>query len=357
MSTPTSKGPKLPPIAEDILEAMAGLPSDFSDFPRIFQDDIRPSLLASEASRLKAADRARQATWIGGLIGIGGVLLSLLALKVPQLAIVSGIAGMGIAGAGRAPLSRIGKEAKTLIVEPIARHLALDFVPKPGPVDSIYDHNRVGLVPGWDRDAYEDHILGNRNGIDFEFFEAHLEEKRTTRDSNGRTQTRWVTVFRGQCIRFDFHKRFFGHTLITRDAGFFNFLGKVSMGELERARLESPKFEKAFEVYTSDQVEARFLLTPDMMQRLIDLEDTFHGRGLRCAFEGGEMFIAVEGADLFEPGSMFTPLDNPARTRELLNDFAAVFHLIDEVNRGRLKEEEHRGDPPSDGFGGPGTQS
>ena len=53
---------------------------------------------------IKAADRARKATWIGGLVGVGGVLLSLLALKVPQLAIVAGIAGMGIVGVGRQPL-------------------------------------------------------------------------------------------------------------------------------------------------------------------------------------------------------------------------------------------------------------
>ncbi len=346
MSTPTSEGPKLPPIAEDILKAMAGLPADFKDFPRIFQDDIRPALQANEFARIKAADRARKATWIGGLVGVGGVLLSLLALKVPQLAIVAGIAGMGIVGVGRQPLSAIAKEAKSMIVEPIARHLALDFLPVPGNVDSIYDHKRVGLVPGWDRSAYEDLIVGNRNGIDFEFFEAHLEEKRTTRDSNGRTQTRWVTVFRGQCIRFDFHKRFFGQTLITRDAGFFNFMGNMTMGDLERARLESPDFEKAFEVYTSDQVEARFLLTPDFMQRLVDLEDVFHGKRLRCAFDGGEMFIAVEGADLFEPGSMFTPLDNPERTRDLLNDFAVLFHLIDQVSHARTKQGETRGDPP-----------
>ena len=262
MSTPTSNGPKLPPIAEDILEAMAGLPADFSDFPRIFQDDIRPSLMSSEAARVRAAEQARKATWMGGAIGIIGVIVSLLAIKVPQLAIISGLAGFGIVGAGRRPLSRIGKEAKTLIVEPIARHLALDFLPKPGAINSIYDHKRVGIVPSWDRSAYEDQIFGNRHGIDFEFFEAHLEEKRTTRDSNGNTRIKWVTVFRGQCIRFDFHKRFFGHTLVTRDAGFFNFLGKVSMGELERARLESTEFEKAFEVYTSDPVSYTHLTLP-----------------------------------------------------------------------------------------------
>lgn len=101
MSTPISEKAQLPPIADDILEAMAGLPSDFSDFPRIFQDDIRPALMANEAARVLAADRARKANWIGGAVGVIGVLLSLFAIKVPQLAIVAGIAGMGIAGMGR----------------------------------------------------------------------------------------------------------------------------------------------------------------------------------------------------------------------------------------------------------------
>ncbi|MEM1391353.1 MAG: DUF3137 domain-containing protein, partial [Pseudomonadota bacterium] len=100
-------------------------------------------------------------------------------------------------------------------------------------------------------------------------------------------------------------------------------------GDFERVKLESPQFESAFEVYSTDQVEARYILTPDLMQRLVELEKTFRGVGLRCAFVGGELLIALEGGDLFEPGSMFTPLDNPDRVRELLDDFAAIFNLID----------------------------
>ena len=41
------------------------------------------------------------------------------------------------------------------------------------------------------------------------------------------------------------------------------------------------------------------------------------------------MLIALEGDGLFEPGRMFTPLDNADRIRELLDDFAAIFNLID----------------------------
>ena len=58
------------------------------------------------------------------------------------------------------------------------------------------------------------------------------------------------------------------------------------------------------------------------MQNLVDLEKAFHGGRLKACFDGGEMFITLEGGNLFEPGSMFKPLDSVDRVRELLTDFA-----------------------------------
>ena len=196
-------------------------------------------------------------------------------------------------------------------------------------------HKEVGVVPGWDRSKYEDLVTGQRGQVSFELFEAHLEERRTTTDSKGRTQTTWVTVFKGQCLRLDFHKKFYGRTLITRDAGFFNRFGGGK--GMQRAALEDPRFEKIFEVYTTDQVESRYLLTPDLMQKLVDLEEVFRGGKLKAAFNGGEMFITVQGGNLFEPGSMFKPLDSADRVHELLKDFSAVFQLIDAVTAGRSR--------------------
>lgn len=341
MSTPTSDDT---PIDPAVGQALAGLPQEFDDFVRVFEREIRPALQAREHERISAADTARKTTWGGGLVAAIGIAASLLVFRVPQLAILSGVAGAAIAGFGRMPISRVGKQAKSLIVEPVAANLGLGYVDKPGQLASIYDFKSAKLIGSWDRSDFEDHLSGERNGVGFEFYEAHLEEKRTTTDSKGRTQTSWVTIFRGQCLRFKFHKIFYGRTLVTRDAGFFNRFG--GGGGLQRAILESPEFEKAFEVYTTDQVESRFLLTPDLMQKLNELEQTFRGKRLRCAFAGGEMLIAVEGTDLFEPGSMFTPLDDPQRMRDLLNDFAAVFHLIDSVSKARDQEEQERDEPP-----------
>jgi len=315
--------------------SLADLPEEFRGFDRVFEEEIRPGLIAREAERIAAAKKAIQTRWIGGAIIVAGAALGLAVFKSPAVAIVIAIIGFGVIGWGNMGIMKLEGEAKWLIVEPIARKLELSFEPKPGTCESIYRHKDVGVVPGWDRSKYEDLVTGKRGIVDFELFEAHLEEKRTTTDSKGRTQTTWVTVFKGQCLRFDFHKTFYGRTLITRDAGFFNRLGGGN--GMQRAKLEDPVFEKIFEVYTTDQVESRYLLTPDFMQKLVDLEGVFKGGKLKAAFDGGEMFVTVQGGNLFEPGSMFKPLDSADRVQELLADFAAVFRLIDAVTAGRSR--------------------
>lgn len=330
-------------LDDDIARAIADFPPEFQRFGRLYQEELRPELLRREGERVQAAKTARNATIAGIAVGGLGVAVSLLAFQIVQLAVLSGLAGAAIAGIGSSPIRKLSKDAKNILVSPVANGFGLSFTEKPGEVASVREHRRIGLLPDWDRSHYEDLLTGERNGVNFEFYEARLKERRTSH-SNGRTRTRYVTVFDGQLLRFDFHKRFFGETLVTRDAGFFNrFGGRRGM---DRARLEDPTFEKAFEVYTTDQVEARFLLTPDMMQSMVDLEHAFRGKNLRCAFAGEQMYIAVEGANLFEPGSLFKPLDNPERVRELLGDFAAVFTLIDKVSIARRREEDERGSAP-----------
>ena len=324
-------------LDDDIHSAMENLPPRFREFGRIYQTEIRPTLQARESERVKAVSMARNFTIGGVALAAAGGLLALFVFQQPH-ALIAGIVGGLIAGAiGPSPMRTLSGEAKSMLVAPVARSLDLAFEAKPGRVASINDHRRVGLLPSYDRSSFEDRLTGVHEGVDFEFFECTLKERRTSH-SNGKTRTHYVTVFDGQCLRMGFHKRFFGETLVTRDAGLFNMFG--GRRGMDRARLEDPEFEKAFEVYTTDQVEARFLLTPDFMQTLVDLEKTLRGKKLRCAFSGEEMFVAVEGGDLFEPGSLFKTLDDPNRVRELLLDFEAVFNLIDAVSARRAMEDE-----------------
>ncbi len=325
-----------------LISALQGLPPDLGDFADVYERKIRPQLLAREDERIRAADTARRALWGGAALGIAGALGGFFGLGLPIVGILGIGAGFAVIAMGRVPLGRLQAQSKGLLVRPVAEKLGLEFDEAPGERADLSEHHRLGLLPAHDRSRFEDRLSGARRGVDFEFFEAELT-RRKTETRNGRTSTRYVTVFEGQCLRFDFHKRFFGETLVTRDAGFFNrFGGKRGM---DRASLEDPEFEKAFEVYTTDQVEARFLLTPDMMAKLLELERAFQGKGVRCAFSGEQMLVALEGDNLFETGSLFTPLDDPARLRTILEDFSAIFALIDTVSARRDEEAASRGEP------------
>ena len=75
MSTPISDGPpELPPLDPLIQKAMAGLPSDFANLPRLFQDEIRPKLQSRERDRQVAAKKSKQMTMVAVAVGlIGGI--------------------------------------------------------------------------------------------------------------------------------------------------------------------------------------------------------------------------------------------------------------------------------------------
>lgn len=324
-------------------EAMAGLPKDFGFFAERFETAIRPKLTAREDDRIKAVKKQRNFGIIGVILAIAGTAIGFGVFQEPFGLFIGAIAGFGMYAWGSADINKLGKETKLMLVEPVTAEFGIHYEMNPAQPADMMTFRSLDLVPGWDRSKYEDRLTGLRNDTPYEFFEAHLEEKRTTTDGKGRTRTTWVTVFRGQCMVVKFHKQFQGVTKVYRDAGALNFFKKLGqMGKAQRVKLEDPVFEKAFEVYSTDQIEARFILTPDFMERLLGLERTFKGKQVRCAFSGGEMFLACEGKNLLEPGSMNRTMDDLGRVREMLEDFAAIFLLIDAMSQ-RLTPDALRG--------------
>ncbi|MBI1339635.1 DUF3137 domain-containing protein [bacterium] len=320
---------------DPLSDLLDSVPKEFAFFRDRYRTAIAPALQAREADRQAMVSEARKFRAIGALGGVIAAGLVWLFTKSLAGLIVGGIVFVLFAAYGGRKFDALRKELKALLVLPIATQFDLTYEAKPGLRPRISDFRSLGLIGSWDRAKFEDRMTGVRNDLAFEFFEAHLEEKRTSTDSKGRTTTTWVTIFKGQCVIVDFERPFQGVTKIVRDAGVFNMLTgigqKFGQTSAERVRLEDPVFEKAFEVYSTDQIEARYLLTPDFMQRLVDLETAFRGKQLRCAFAEGEMLVAVEGKNQFEPGSLYKPLDDPERVAAILKDFLALFRLLDEV--------------------------
>lgn len=102
------------------------------------------------------------------------------------------------------------------------------------------------------------------------------------------------------------------------------------MKKMQKVKLEDVGFDKQFSVYTKDQVEARYLLTPTFMERLKHLETSFGTRGIKCSFfDDCIMFAISSKKDLFELGSLYKSLKSKKSVEEFYNEIQSVQNMID----------------------------
>jgi hypothetical protein len=292
----------------------ADAPSDplsGAGFDALFVQQIEPQLRVLEADRQKAM-RISLLIWAGF-----AVLLVIEGLTVPDFRLLgfSAIAGFII---GYIPLHSVGQKAKQKVISTLCAPLGVSYDIKPTEPAIFQRLLNLKLLPRPDDKSFEDMFQGRRGQSDFMLCEATL--------SQGSGKSRH-TVFQGQIFKIAFPRRFLGTTVVLRDSGWLNRF-ECPKG-LEKVGLEDPHFEKIWEVFGDDQIEARAILTPVFMEQLVALETAYSGKHIRCAFCEGELMIAVEGQDRFEVGNMFTTLDSRARAIGLAGDISAVFKLID----------------------------
>lgn len=68
---------------------------------------------------------------------------------------------------------------------------------------------------------------------------------------------------------------------------------KIPKG-LEKVTLEDPEFNEIFEVYSNDQVESRYLLTPAFMERYKGINNVFATLNSNCVFKDGYLIITID---------------------------------------------------------------
>lgn len=173
-----------------------------------------------------------------------------------------------------------------------------------------------------DRYSSQDQIYGTAGKTKFSFSEVHAEYKTVTQTKNGR-QEHWHTILKGIVFCADFNKHFRGRTVVRpKDMGsaFGAWISEkiplFSSGS-DVVKLESPDFEKKFLTYSTDQVEARYILTPSMMERLCNLDDSSH-YNISVSFIDSYVYIAFPlDKNYFEPPVFKSLLDQKSVTEDL----------------------------------------
>ncbi len=113
----------------------------------------------------------------------------------------------------------------------------------------------------------------------------------------------YTKVFKGLFFVADFNKHLNESTFVVSEKE-YAILGKEKTkteyyGNL--VKLENPEFEKIFSVYGSSQQEARYVLTPTMMEAIVNLYKNYRLK-MKFSFTGSKVYCAIPmKKDMFEP--------------------------------------------------------
>ena len=205
----------------------------------------------------------------------------------------------------------------------------------------------------------EDLVYGSYKGIPLRFSELKVKE-----EHHGGRNSSCRIIFIGVFMIADFNKDFkFSHWVLpdTAEATFGQLIGnfiqkhKLS-GRGHMTRMEDVEFEKKFVVYTEDDTEARYILTPKLMRTMLMLSNRFNTGATRIAFAfmNSNVYIAIptdRGRNLFEMPS-FGALDAETvrKTKAELKDILGVFDAMELDLRIWSKGDP---EPPSPSVGNP----
>jgi len=204
------------------------------------------------------------------------------------------------------------------------------------------------IIPQYNTYKSEDYIQGQFKGVVLEFVETHL-----IREHNKGQKT----MFSGMLVLLEMNKSFKGNTIVRTGGGSVKTLFssidtilRTNIGDvfsqikktffpttaMEKVGLEDPRFAKMFDVYSTDQVEARYLLTPSFMERLLALAKAYDSTDIQCSFFDNKVFFTIPThCNLFEPRPIYKSVLNMHDVYTFLDQAKHIFQIIDVLKLNR----------------------
>ncbi|MDE6452022.1 MAG: DUF3137 domain-containing protein [Odoribacter sp.] len=297
------------------------------DFDKIYTR-LRPALEALETQRLALkAQGNRKGLIVAAIVFLIGLYICIgNGGNLPAIAIAAVIAIICWYSCVSAKSRQLSVFYKQNIISAIISQLCenASFQPENGiPEQTFRASGLFGTPP--DRYHSEDLICGKINKTSFTCSEITAEKKRVTTDSKGRRHEHWVDIFRGFFFIADFNKNFQGQTVVFRNSWF-----KLNLNK-QRVKLENPNFEKQFDVFSTDQVEARYILTPNLMERLLELDSRFPGK-ITVSFKDSSVIVAIpDKTDHFET-SIWECQSDTGKLKQEFGTLVSLFQIIHDLN-------------------------
>jgi hypothetical protein len=309
------------------------------DFKTYYDTELQPVLEKLEAER-KASLRK---------VGIAAAVLGVLVAGIVALVMSMGGGGTGalivavigvllLAGAWHLFTKDFKSNFKNSVIRKVIQYVSPDLSYAPHGKISVGEFQSSTLFKNRiDRYKGEDFVEGQVDKTQIRFSELHAEYKTTTTDSKGNRKTHWHTIFKGLFFVADFNKHFQGRTVVLPDSAekLFGRLGQklqsMNVNRDDLVKLEDPEFEKEFVVYGTDQVEARYILSPALMRRILEFKRRLKVP-VHIGFVNSNLYMALSiKKNMFEPRIMRSILDFEM-VREYLEDVILAVGIVEDMN-------------------------
>lgn len=230
------------------------------------------------------------------------------------------------------PQKKFKKAFKETFVLKSLNNIFTDLIynPESGLDQSVI--RNTGMMYMGDRYSSNDYICGKYKNINIVQADVHIEERHETRDSNGHTHTTYETIFKGRWMIFDFNKNFKANIQV-RQKGFGN--AKINnwrqTSKYQKIMMEDQVFNNNFRTYAQSDIEAFYILTPSLMEKLKNLASKTSGKLLFC-FIDNKLHIGIHNnKDSFEHG-VFTKINEEKITNNIAQDINLITNFVDELN-------------------------
>lgn len=224
---------------------------------------------------------------------------------------------------------------KTAVVEKVVHFINPKFIYDANKHISLNDFTMSKLGSKKVNKAVgDDYVCGKIDKTVFECSELIAQYEWEDTDQDGKKVTRVEDYFNGLFFLADFNKHIQGETFVMPDKAerllgkFGQNLQKSSKGDL--VKLENPDFEKLFAVFSTNQTEARYILTPAIMEGMVKIRKE---TGANCYFSfiGERVYCGIEFNKALFEASLYRSLSF-ADVEFMHSLFSLIETIITEMN-------------------------
>ena len=177
------------------------------------------------------------------------------------------------------------------------------------------------LLPRYDHIRIDDVIQGSYEGRDIKIIEFSLIERQVYHTSENKIKIKFIETFHGALFQTTMEKQVNTNVFIEQRGSKL----RCPRG-LEKVSLESSEFAKIYEVFSNDQIEARYFLTTSTMENLIELNNS--GQKISGYINGKDVNLIIHTSeDMFEP-DINKPLDNINNYVDLIFQVKVILDMI-----------------------------